>query len=107
MTSRLSGLRNLLFVLGVKDAPPPADPDDDDGGHRANLNTPAEDQGEVGGASRRHGTAPPEFLPPRPVVLEFEKTDPRSGDPLARLDRRDPKARVEILPSRRGQYRKG
>jgi hypothetical protein len=58
------------------------------------------------GASPRLVTTAPEFLPPKPVVLEFDKTDPRTGEPWARQDRRDSQDRVDILPSKRGQYRK-
>jgi len=116
LTSRLSGLRNLLFVLGVKDSYSPeepakantaAGPSFDLRVERTIPHTRADEPAEMRGASPRLVTTAPEFLPPRPVVLEFEKTDPRSGEPGTRLERRDTKDRVEILPSRRGQYRKG
>lgn len=115
LTSRLSGLRNLLFVLGVKDSQSPeeaAKPHTTSGAsfdyrvERTIPHTPADEPAEMRGASPRLVTATPEFLPPRPVVLEFEKSEPRSGESGSRLDRRDTKERVEILPSRRGQYRK-
>ena len=51
-------------------------------------------------------TAQPEFLPPRPVVIEFEETDARVGESSTRQDRRTPFDRVEILPSKHGQYKK-
>ena len=116
LASRLSGLRNLLFVLGVKDT---KDAQDSNGSHpavptnfdyrveRTIAHTPADEASEMRGASPRLVTATPEFLPPKPVVLEFDKTDPRSSEPWARQDRRDPQDRVDILPTRRGQYRKG
>jgi uncharacterized protein involved in exopolysaccharide biosynthesis len=114
-TSRLSGLRNLLFVLGVKDAHGP----EEAGEPHANGRLGFEDRSErtiatgntsgpasVGGASPRLVTAPPEFLPPRPQVLEFEKAEAHLGESSTRQDRRPAADRVEILPSKRGQYKK-
>jgi hypothetical protein len=51
-------------------------------------------------------TAPPEFLPPKPVVIEFDKAEARLGESSMRQDRRPAADRVEILPSKRGQYKK-
>ena len=109
--SRLSGLRNLLFVLGVKnghsgeDSPeqhangaPKSDP-------RTERTTAEDEPQTADGSSPRLVTAPPEVLPPRPVVIEFDHADARSGE-SSRQDRRPADDRIEILPSRRGQYKK-
>ena len=115
LTSRLSGLRNLLFVLGVKQGQAAEEPAKSPTAPGASLDyrversiphTAADGPAEMRGASPRLVTTAPEFLPPKPVVLEFDKTDPRTGEPWARQDRRDSQDRVDILPSKRGQYRK-
>jgi uncharacterized protein involved in exopolysaccharide biosynthesis len=114
-TSRLSGLRNLLFVLGVKDSQGEEEVDEPHAGGRSNFDlrsermvaeTSASRAASVGGASPRRVTAPPEFLPPRPVVIEFDKAEARLGESSARQDRRPAADRIEILPSKRGQYKK-
>jgi len=114
-TSRLSGLRNLLFVLGVKDAQSGDDAGEQPLGGRPNLDSRSErtigesaasELARVGGASPQLVTAPPEFLPPKSQVIEFDKGDARLGDSSTRQDRRPAADRVEILPSKRGQYKK-
>jgi uncharacterized protein involved in exopolysaccharide biosynthesis len=115
-TSRLSGLRNLLFVLGVKDIQNAAGPNDPQSGAGTLFDrrperqiferTIAESDADraVGGASPRLVTAPPEFLPPK--VVEFNKIDPHVGESQTRQDRRATSDGVDILPSRHGQYKK-
>ncbi len=114
-TSRLSGLRNLLFVLGVKDSHNEEDGDEPHAGGRSSLDSRSErtiaegrasGAPSAGGASPRLVTAPPEFLPPKPVVLEFDKPEAHVGESSTRQDRRPAADRVEILPSKRGQYKK-
>jgi hypothetical protein len=111
-TSRLSGLRNLLFVLGVNDLHHGEESRGMRSGERSNFDLRSErtiaenETANVGSASPRLVTAPPEFLPPKPVVLEFDKAEARVGDPSTRQDRRPSADRVEILPSKRGQYKK-
>jgi len=54
-------------------------------------------------------TAPPEFLPPKPMVETTEADSDRTwtgGTSAARRDRRDAYDDVDILPSWRGQYKK-
>jgi hypothetical protein len=105
----LSGLRNLLFVLGVKDSQGEEEADEPQGDGRSSLDFRSERtvaERSVGGASPRLVTAPPEFLPPRPQVIEFDKGEARSGESSTRQDRRPSADRVEILPSKRGQYKK-
>ncbi|MGO9335890.1 MAG: hypothetical protein ACLPY1_00115 [Terracidiphilus sp.] len=110
--SRLSGLRNLLFVLGVKDAHSGEDASEDHTGGRSNLDPGSErtsvenSAGGAASASPRRVTAPPEFLPPKPVVIEFDEAEARVGESSTRLDRRPAADRIEILPSKRGQYKK-
>jgi hypothetical protein len=108
-TSRLSGLRNLLFVLGVKDLQNEEGSSEPHSGGRSNFDLRNERtvaDSSVGGASPRLVTAPPEFLPPKPVVIEFDKAEARLGESSMRQDRRPAADRVEILPSKRGQYKK-
>jgi uncharacterized protein involved in exopolysaccharide biosynthesis len=111
-TSRLGGLRNLLFVLGVKDAPAGEAQAQQHGARASNFETrnvrsiPENREGIVGGASPRLVTAPPEFLPPKPVVIEFDHADARVGESSTRQDRRAAADGIEILPSKRGQYKK-
>jgi hypothetical protein len=114
-TSRLSGLRNLLFVLGVKEGHGPEEAGEPHGSGRLGLDSRSErtiaenntsGASSVGGASPRLVTATPEFLPPRPQVIEFEKADAHLGESSTRQDRRPAADRVEILPSKRGQYKK-
>ena len=113
--SRLSGLRNLLFVLGLKNrrsreesseqhasSGPKTDP-------KAAVRTEqsiAEDSPRTGGeVSPRLVTAPPEAPPPGPVVIEFDHADERQGE-SSRPDRHPSDDRIATLPSKRGQYKK-
>jgi hypothetical protein len=119
-TSRLSGLRNLLFVLGVKNAHNAEEQGDEYAANGSTLPSRTGRQGfersapeaqeyaarNMSGASPRLVTAPPEFLPPRPVVIEFSKADTHVGESSTRQDRRAAADGVEILPSKRGQYKK-
>jgi hypothetical protein len=121
LATRLSGLRSLLSVLGVKDRPPAAEPVvkeaaaprpfepviDRTDYTRAiamtpALATPAGNGADI--ASPRLVIAAPEFLPPRPVVEEAENSQPSHF--RNRRDRQDDFDDVQVLPSRRGQYRK-
>jgi polysaccharide biosynthesis transport protein len=113
--SRLSGLRNLLFVLGLKNrrsgeesseqhasGGPKTDP-------KSTVRTEqsiAEDSPQTAGASSpRLDTTPPEVLPPGPVVIEFDHADGRRGEPSG-PDRHPSDDRIATLPSKRGQYKK-
>jgi hypothetical protein len=121
LATRLSGLRSLLSVLGVKDRPPAAEPVvkeaaaprpfepviDRTDYTRAIAMTPALATPAGYGAdiaSPRLVIAAPEFLPPRPVVEEAENSQPSHF--RNRRDRQDDFDDVQVLPSRRGQYRK-
>ena len=117
--SRLSGLRNLLFVLGVKDEQEGADagerteggpgfePRNGRGSQERTIEQILEAAPGIGrGTAARQVTAAPEFLPPKPVVIEFHKADSNLSDSSARQDRRASADGVEILPSKRGQYKK-
>ena len=119
-TSRLSGLRNLLFVLGVKNAQDGEEPSEAHSAGGSKLEsrtdresierTALEEQQQaawtMGGASPRLVTAPPEFLPPKPAVIEFNRGDAHAGESSTRQDRRAAADGVEILPSKRGQYKR-
>jgi hypothetical protein len=51
-------------------------------------------------------TAAPEVLPPRPIVIDVAKLDETKGESSTRQDRRASFDGIEILPSKRGQYKK-
>jgi hypothetical protein len=104
-----------LFVLGVKDSHSGEDAEEHDAGGRSSIDfrsertveeSSARAAADVGGASPRLVTAPPEFLPPKSQVIEFDKAEARVGESSTRQDRRPAADRVEILPSKRGQYKK-
>jgi hypothetical protein len=126
LTSRLSGLRNLFFVLGVKG---PHGSEGSAEGQAATVTSigsrmerPAVDRIHaqdayaqdavdaerisVGGASPRLITAPPEFLPPRPIVVNVDREGPPASGSSTRQDRRAAYDNIQILPSKRGQYKK-
>jgi len=118
-TSRLGGLRNLLFVLGVKNAHGEEQGEQHASGGSNSDQEPVRQNYErtileargiaersIGSASPRLVTAPPEFLPPKPVVIEFDKGDARVGESSTRQDRRANADGVEVLPSKHGQYKK-
>jgi hypothetical protein len=117
LTSRLSGLRSLLFVLGVKGSHNGEEQAERSTPERPSFERPSFErtisQAAAGpsassaqGASPRLVTAPPEFLPPKPVVIEFEKLDETKGESSTRQDRRASFDGIETLPSKRGQYKK-
>lgn len=120
LTSRLSGLRNLLFVLGVKDGNDGDDPELPGGSgaaldarsgstnsERGISQTPYDPAGSGGqAASQRLVTAPPEVLPPKTVVVDFDRAHARQGESATRQDRRTAYDGVQILPSKRGQYKR-
>jgi capsular polysaccharide biosynthesis protein len=113
--SRLSGLRNLLFVLGLKNrrsgeesserqasSGPKTDPK---ATGRAEQSVAEDSPQTAGEASPRLVTAPPEVLPPGPVVIEFDHADGRRGESSGR-DRHPSDDGIATLPSKRGQYKK-
>jgi hypothetical protein len=51
-------------------------------------------------------TAPPEFLPPRPIVINVDREGVPAGESSTRQDRRAAYDNIQILPSKRGQYKK-
>jgi Mrp family chromosome partitioning ATPase len=121
LASRLSGLRNLLYVLGVQNAQRSGEQQERQNGMGPAFDSRSErasfernlsqdplraGAGSAQGPSPRLVTAQPEFLSPRPVVIEFEKLDDRTGVSSTRQDRRASADGVEILPSKRGQYKK-
>jgi succinoglycan biosynthesis transport protein ExoP len=118
-TSRLGGLRNLLFVLGVKNAHGEEQVEQRAGGEsnpdqrlerqsheRTVLELQRTAERSIGSASPRLVTAPPEFLPPKPKVIEFDMGDGRVGESSTRQDRRANADGIEVLPSKHGQYKK-
>jgi hypothetical protein len=119
LTSRLSGLRNLLFVMGLKDvhgadqlseghAGSQFDPRGERETFERTIPQDREDaaSSSVGGAAPRLVTAPPVFLPPKPIVINVDREGPPAGESSTRQDRRAAFDGVNILPSRRGQYKK-
>jgi hypothetical protein len=121
--TRMTGLRNLIFSLGLKNVNRPADARLQE----AEAAMPYEpvherpvyaqpyppmpqgpDRQANYGPSPTLVTAAPEFLPPKPLVetTDREKDADWSTASAARRDRRDAFDDVEILPSWRGQYKK-
>ena len=121
--SRLSGLRSVLFSLGLKnlnktresasldDEPLPAFLNEQERqihGHAfgpfpepfSSSVAPTKDN-----AAAIHVTAIPEFLPPREFIPAGGKDQAQSADGATHRDRRDAYDEVEILPSWRGQYK--
>ncbi len=121
LTSRLSGLRNILFVMGVKN---PNGPDvATDRNHASNASFGAHSESSstevlypdprreatpvhVGDASPRLVTAPPEFLPPTPIVIKVDREERPTAEPHVAQTRRMPVEAIEILPFKRGQFNK-
>jgi hypothetical protein len=121
LSSRLSGLRNLLFVLGVKDPHGAEETPERPVGSGSNYDLRnertaadralAQDAAKsvpisIGGASPRLVTAPPEFLPPKAIVVNVDREEGNAGESATRQDRRAAYDGIEILPSRRGQYKR-
>jgi len=127
-SSRLSGLRGLLFSLGMKNN---VDKENETAAHQDVTLPPVDIQRERpahGHSFAKHSEpvsidplpaewigfkpsskqvmAQPEFLPPREFVPAPDKEYGRDAEETARHDRRDAYDEVEILPSWRGQYRK-
>jgi len=125
--TRMTGLKNLIFTLGQKNmhqsreageqpaerpvAPPVAAPPPQvepirqrPAYPRAHAPVPPRREPEIN--SPTLVTAPPEFLPPKPMVERTEKEHTSAGNSTSRRDRRDTYDDVEILPSWRGQYKK-
>jgi hypothetical protein len=97
MSSRLSELRNLQYVLDLKNAQGGvgqnvrAEAESDAAADRQDFQRAsfdAEEQSErgAGGAWPRLVTAPPEFLPPKPVVFEIDEVDGAVGEYPTRQD---------------------
>ena len=121
--TRLSGLRNLIFSLGLQNLHKEAKPADEDAesapqpgrGTERQVNarsfTPASapagsSRSSASGASPTLVTATPEILPPEPAADKTDKERSWASKGKARRDRRDAFDDVEILPSWRGQYKK-
>ncbi|MGB8260235.1 MAG: hypothetical protein WCE75_07780 [Terracidiphilus sp.] len=115
--TRLSGLRNILFTLGLQrlghnhpvareyeTEPPPYEPPEPE---ERPAFVPAfvpqpEPAVASAGTSTVHIFAQPEFLPPRSASGDRED----GSQTAARRDRRESWDDVDILPSWRGQYKK-
>jgi uncharacterized protein involved in exopolysaccharide biosynthesis len=120
LATRLSGLRSLLSIMGVKERQQAAeavakeaevarvaDPAIGRAAYAGNIATTLELAIQSGkGAGKTSGpvTAAPEFLPPKSVVEEEENSQPRRF--RNRREREINFDDVQILPSWRGQYRK-
>jgi hypothetical protein len=121
--TRMSGLRNLMFSLGLQNLHKAAKPEDE--GAESAPQPGRETERQVNARSfaassapvslSRSGesntsptlvTAPPEILPPEPTSDKTDKGRSWSSKGKARRDRRDAYDDVEILPSWRGQYKK-
>ena len=121
LATRLSGLRSLLSELGVKNRQQAKESAVIDA-EAARQSNPAIDGttfvrtitltpalaapsgNGAAGASPRRVTAAHEFLPSKPIAEEPEKSKPSRFK--KRHDREDDLDDVQVLPSRRGQYRK-
>jgi hypothetical protein len=117
----MSGLRNLIFSLGLKnmhqeederelaaEPPPPVEPVRQRQVHTQPYapmpQVPPRRESES--ASPTLVTAPPEFLPPKPLEETAENEHRVNGKSTSRRDRRDTYDDVQILPSWRGQYKR-
>ncbi len=118
LTSRLSGLRNLLFVMGVKN--PHGSDEGSVRNHSADPSFRNEGPAEVlypdpkrmatpsniGDASPKLVTAPPQFLPPQPVVIKVDREEGASAsEPPARFAPRSSFDGMELLQPKRGQFK--
>jgi hypothetical protein len=119
--TRMSGLKNLIFSLGLKnlhqtadagepeaEAPPPVEPVRERPAYTRPY-TPIPQHAarkESDSASPTLVTAPPEILPPQPMVEKTGKQHHTPSNSSSHFDFRDTYDDVEILPSWRGQYRR-
>ena len=118
--TRMTGLRNLIQTLGMKNPPQPPDagapssqavqPPEPVQPRPVYPRTPPPMPQQPAWRNPPTGsptlvTAPPEFLPPKPMV-EKEENEHSSTHNNTRRDRRDTYDDVEILPSWRGQYKR-
>jgi len=121
--TRMSGLRNLIFSMGLKNlnkeakpgveeaesAPQPGKGTERPANARAFAPAPApvsSSRSSASDASPTLVTAPPEILPPEQAAEKTDKKSSWANKIKARRDRRDAFDDVEILPSWRGQYKK-
>ena len=125
--TRLSGLRNLLFSLGLKNlnnaqgssaqddkSLPQSEAGSEYEGYTRIHTAPQEPapvpvalaNSNIADTSARLVTAQPEFLPPKSVVVTIDNEQAQQTGATNRRDRRDAFDEVAILPSWRGQYKK-
>jgi len=121
--TRMSGLRNLIFSLGMQNLHKAAKPRDEEAESAPQPSRGTERQGNArsfapapaavsparssaSSASPTQVTATPEILPPEPTSDKTDKKNSWTSKGKARRDRRDSYDDVEILPSWRGQYKK-
>jgi hypothetical protein len=121
--TRMSGLRNLISSLGLKNLHKEEEGREEDAEFilqpgrgterqvfaRTSAPAPAQISLSRSGASDDSPTlvtAPPEILPPKPADENTGKGRSWASKGKARRDRRDAYDNVEILPSWRGQYKK-
>jgi hypothetical protein len=119
----MSGLRNLIFSLGLQNlhktakqvdenaesAPQPGRGTERQANARSFTPTSAPaspSRSSASGASPTMVTATPEILPPEPTADKSDKERTWSSKGKGRRDRRDAYDDVDILPSWRGQYKK-
>jgi Mrp family chromosome partitioning ATPase len=121
-TTRMSGLRNLIFSLGLKNSPAAETAGDQvsqplpavEPVHERPVFDRTDSKGEqipvreeAAGKSATVVTAQPEILSPRVFQVETDSDRTRNNAGTTRRDRRDAfDEDVQILPSWRGQYRK-
>ena len=117
----MTGLKNLIESLGLKNQPRPIEPVEAVVQAQVPIEPvqprtvyartpPSSAQAPVrkseSSASPTLVTAPPEFLPPKPLVEKSEKEHSNPNNGTSRRDRRETFDDVEILPSWRGQYKR-
>jgi len=116
LSSRLSGLRSLLFVLGVKEAQNPVAPGERQAGHEPDVEAAdiersvdrmdLQDRNDVPptdmvGASPRLVTAP------YAVPMDPGRETPHASEPQVRPQWPAASDDIETLPARHGQYKNG
>jgi hypothetical protein len=114
----MTGLKNLIQTLGMKNPPRPPEPvpvtplpvepvQQRPVYPRAAAPIPqAPTWKNEPSPSPTLVTAPPEFLPPKPLVEKTDKENSALNGGTSRRDRRETYDDVEILPSWRGQYKR-